>query len=236
MKMNRSLFLLSLALLAGCSGKDAVSPDKDPVTAPPPLVEKAGLGIPEDLVTDGLKAMGYPFDKVIEYEVNGFPPGSSSTQTLTTTFEAKEDGQNIVTFNYVGEPTNLPSESYALEKDAVYGVAYGGDAIEPKMRAMNSTFAAGDKWAAKGSIQNGTLLLNTVVKVIGRQKLTVKAGEYDALVIIETGTVKRGSDPPVTFEGKGWYVDGIGFVRKTSTQTDSTGKTSNLTIEAVSIK
>ncbi len=235
MRINVSLSLLAFALLAGCSAKNA-GPEPVASTTPPPLVEKAGLGIPEDLVHDGLEAMGYPFDKSITYDVTGFPADSSSTQTMTATFEAKGDGQNVLTFNYAGDPSTLPSESYALETDGVYGIAAGGDEISPRVKAMPATLTIGDKWPSKGSLQNGNVVMDTTVKIVGRQQVTVKAGEYDALVLIETGTIKIGGNAPTKVEGKSWYVDGIGAVKRTISQTDSTGKTSNLTMEAVSIK
>jgi len=236
MKVNRSLYLLALALLAGCTAKNA-GPKPAPNTATnPPLVEKAGLGIPEDLVTDGLKAMGYPFDKTIEYEVTGFPVNSKSTQSMTVTFEAKENDQKIITFNYAGEPSNLPSESYVLEKDGVYGFSIGGDEITPKVKAISATPTIGEKWPSKGSLKSGDVVMDTVIKVVGRQQVTVKAGQYDALVMIETGTIQLEENPAMKVEGKSWYVDGIGAVKRTISQTDSTGKTSNITMEAVSIK
>jgi hypothetical protein len=236
MKMNRSLYLLALALLAGCSGKGG-GPEPTPSSATtPPLVEKAGLGIPEELVTDGLKAMGYPFDKTIEYEVTGFPVDSKSTQSMTVTYETKSDGQHVDAFNKAVEPSNLPSESYAIEKDAVYGVAAGGDEISPRVKAMSATPAIGEKWESRGTLKTGDIVMDTIIKIVGRQQVSVRAGEYDALVMIETGTIKIGANPPTKVEGKSWYVDGIGAVKRTISQTDSSGKTSNLTMGAVSIK
>jgi len=235
MRINLSFSLLALAMLAGCSGKKA-GPEPTISTAPPPVADKVGLGVPEELVNDGLKAMGYPFDKSIAYEVNGFPTDSSSTQTMTATFEAKDDGQNVLTFNYAGDPSTLPSESYALEKDGIYGIAAGGDEISPRVKAMPAKLAIGDSWPSKGSLQNGNVVMDTTVKITGRQQVKVKAGDYDALVLVETGSIKVGANAPTKVEGKSWYVDGIGPVKRTISQTDSTGKTSNLTMEAVSIK
>jgi len=234
MKVNRSLYFLAFVLIAGCSGKGSETTSTTPATTPQP-VEKVGLGIPEELVTDGLKLMGYPFDKTIVYKVDGFPTGSSSTQTMSTTFEAKAEGQNVLTFNYAGEPSNLPSEGYALEKDAIFGVAAGGDEISPKVKAMPATITIGDKWPTKASLQNGKIVMDTGIKIVGRQQVTVPAGDYEALVVIESGTITVDGKMSKV-EGKSWYVEGIGAVKRTISQTDSSGKTSNLSMEADSIR
>ncbi len=154
---------------------------------------------------------------------------------MRASFEAK-DGKNELTFNYEGQPSNLPSESYSLDKDGIFGIAAGGDVITPKVKAMPTAITLGDHWPSKGSLKDGTISMDTVLTVVRREKVKVAAGEYDAILVTESGTIKVGSSAPAKVEGKSWYVDGIGPVKRSITQTDSAGKTSNLLMEATEVK
>ena len=220
-------------LVAGCA-----KPENNTVVSPAktgPALENS-LDIPEAVVTDGLKAMGYPFDKKISYEVTGFPgPGQKSTQSVVTTFEVK-DSKNLLTFTYDGEPQALPSETYELREDGVFGIAAGGTSIDPPLKAMPANTASGTTWPSKGTMTQGSkIVMDTTLTVVGKESVKVKAGEFSATLTKETGTIKIGDGPAMKVSGMNWYVEGVGAVKRTVTQTDPSGKTSNITIEATSI-
>jgi hypothetical protein len=227
---SRVATLALVVALLGCgqSGKQ----ESPTPTEPDKPVEVNPLGIPKPLVNDGLKLLGYPFDKQVEYKVQGFPaPGETSDQEAIPSFDKDK---NVLTMSYSGAVT-MPSEAYELREDGIYGVSLGGNAIEPPMKALPGKVNIGDSWPNKGKIQQGGVTLDLVVKVVAREKVKVPAGEFDATVLSETGTI-TGSGVQLKVVGKGWYVDGIGAVKRTVSQTDKAGKTSNFTIEAVAIK
>jgi hypothetical protein len=234
MKQPCFVILAVAALLGGCGG----STDKSPAatTTSPPIAEENSLKIPPALVSGALRAMGYPFDKKITYQVTGFPTADDkSTQTVVTTFEVK-DGKNLLTMAFDGEPHELPSETYELRTDAIYGVAAGGVNINPPLKALPNDLAPGVGWISKGTLEQAQkILMDTTLRVVGVQHVKVKAGQFDATLIKESGTIKVGGNQSFKVSAAYWYVSGVGAVKRTVSQTDSAGNTSNITIEAISI-
>jgi hypothetical protein len=223
-----SLGLLAALAAAGCVDKTGESQPVEP--AGPPV--ETSLGIPENLITDGLKWMGYPFEKKVTYKVTGFPVGSSSEQVVVPTFDP---GKNQLTFSYSGQPS-MSSETYELRADGVYGVSLGGDSLEPPLKALPAKITEGDTWATVGSLkQVNPVKIDTTIKISGRERVAVPAGEFDALVIVETGTIAI-EGGTIKVSGKGWYVEGVGAVKRIVDQTDPAGKASNITIEAIKIE
>lgn len=176
--------------------------------------------------------MGHPFDKKIVYKVTGFPLGSSSEQTVVPSYDA---AKKQLTFSYEGSPS-MSSETYELRESGIFGVLLGGSPLEPAAQAFPSEIRDAVTWPNKTTLkQGGGIKIDTTMKIIGREKVKVPAGEYDALAMVETGTVTvEGGTLKVS--GKAWYVEGIGAVKRTVDQTDATGQASNITIEALSIK
>ena len=223
-----SLGLLAAVFSAGCVDKTA---EPQPVEQAQPAATNS-LGIPENLVNDGLRWMGYPFEKKVTYKVTGFPVGSSSEQLVVPTFDPEK---NQLTFSYSGQP-NMSSETYELRADGIYGIALGGDTLEPPLKALPATITDGDTWATVGSLkQIDPVKIDTTIKIEGREKVTVPAGEFDALVVVETGTIAI-EGGTIKVSGKGWYVEGVGAVKRIVDQTDPAGKASNITIEAIKIE
>lgn len=224
-----SPLLACLIGLAGCTDSETNEPA--PI-APGAPVSSNDIGIPAELVTDGLELMGHPFDKKITYQVTGFPIGSSSEQIVVPSYDADK---KQLTFSYEGSP-NMSSETYELRPDGVYGVSLAGNALEPPLKALPSEVSDGLSWPSVGTLKQGAGIdIDTTIRVTGREKVKVPAGEYDALVIAEEGTIKtEGGTLKVT--GKAWYVEGIGAVKRLVDQTDPTGKASNITIEALKIQ
>jgi hypothetical protein len=221
--------LMGLIWLVGCTGTETNEPA--PVEPSQP-VSDTGLGIPAELVTDGLKLMGHPFDKKITYKVTGFPVGSSSEQVVVPSYDADK---KQITFNYEGSPS-MSSETYELKADGVYGVSLAGNALEPPLKALPSNVSEGMSWPSVGTLKQGAGIdINTTIRVIGREQVKVPAGDYDALVIAEQGTINtEGGTLKVT--GRAWYVEGVGAVKRLVDQTDPTGKASNITIEALKVQ
>lgn len=237
MKVTRFSMLGSALLFAivGC-GPKAEAPDKEGTSQT--QVEKPGLKVQGALISEGLKYVGYPFDKKITYEANGLTTtGEKLTEILIPSYESRTDGTGLLTFSYDGEPTDLPSETYAVEKTGIYGVSLGGTEVKPRVMALPAVVEIGKTWSGKTTYQQPqTVIIDTTFKIVGREKVKVLAGEYDALLVSETGTLKIGDNPSTKVSGKSWFVSGIGAVKRTMTQTDSAGKTSNITIEAVTIQ
>jgi hypothetical protein len=230
--MRPFIFPLILAVLAGCAGKDSPVNEGGVTTAPVEATNENPLKIPAELVTGGARYMGYPFSKKVVYKMTGFPAGQSSEQTVVPTYDAEN---KAVTLNYQGEPS-FTSETYEFRADGMYGTLLGGNEVDPPMLAMAAEPTIGKSWPLKGTLKQGDgMKVNTVVRVDRREKVKVPAGEYDALLLTEEGTISVGT---MTFKvsGKGWYVEGIGAVKRTISQTDSAGKTSNITIEAATIQ
>ncbi len=222
--MNRNLLiLLGISLLFGaCARKptETEEPSVRPSTSAPD--EPAKVTIPEELMSAPLRALGAPFDKPITYKATGFDGGDIEI-TRTFTVKAVEGDKVTVGGEWKGSSQFGP-ESYEVTPEGIRVSQLLGNVIDPPVLYMPSDLSAGKQWTYEYTISNmgQQIKVSTTAKVIGTEKVSVPLGDFDAILIEETGTLSAEA-LNLTATGKTWLVNGVGVVKMTGRQRGKTG-------------
>jgi hypothetical protein len=239
MKLKHLLYASIIA--AGCGGAKTEDPaaktgagDKTQPAVP------AKVAIPESDLTLALKLIGAPFEKSIEYKVKGFPTGETN-DTRTFTVDSVDGGVVKLHASWAGTLAQYGTEDYESDKSGVRAVKVFGNPVEPPFVYLPIDAAPGKTWSSKYTIValDGTkIAFDITAKFLAREKVTVPAGTYDALVLEESGTGK-GTDIEIKQTGKTYLVEGVGVVKVVNTQTGKAKGTTlnnNIQLEAVALK
>ena len=234
--MNRIAWLVVAPLLmVGCSVKGGEtasnSESKDQVRSigqngealesgnDSAILEGSVVEIPDRLMTDGLRALGAPFDKPIYYRVEGAEGGPHKGE-LHGEVTKREDGKYILEPKYTDQLANLfPEQEFEITEDGIFLVKLNGVEIEPPALFLPAEIEVGTTW--ERSITSTQIIFGVSVtsmekvKVVRHESVTVPLGTFDAIVVEETGTMK-GEGISVKSKGFIWYVKGMGAVKMTS--------------------
>ncbi len=92
--------------------------------------------------------------------------------------------------------------------------AQGVEVIEPRQMVLASKLNAGVNWNWEAADQKG----KETARVIGKEKVTVPVGTFDALLVQYEGVYKDGT----VYLEKTWFVKGIGYIKVESSAGDQT--------------
>lgn len=227
-------FLALSFLFSGCKPKDTTNVATN---APPEIVAPAET--PQDVITDGLKAMGYPFKEDVAFRVTGMPGGTVEDVRLAK-LETTSEGKHKLSLTWKGQlATLIGNEEYECTAEGVYAKRVLNADVQPSFVFLPAKLEVGKKWNAKYTVAASTgqnLEVTSNFKIVGNQKIKVSLGEFDAVVVQESGTVKT-KEINAMLIGKSWYANGIGLIKTEATQTytDKAGKkhTNKMTFEAI---
>jgi hypothetical protein len=234
----RISFLIALVLvLAGCAKDSATDNGKQTADSGSPPAKEASVldQVPDELEHDGFEYYGLALTNPIEYEVtrNGVPTSAGRTSK----FVKVENGKAIFEVTHSGGLSELGTQTYSVEKDGVYVSGLSDRTIEPaKYKEVPASLAAGTAWTSKVKITSSTgdtMSMSTNNKVVGVEKVKVKAGEFEALHVASTGKLHQGS-VSLDLDVQGWFVKGIGYV-KLEMKVKNGGQTTTQVIEAVKV-
>lgn len=242
-----SMVILLFGLFAlGCDKKDDPAKTNSTSSTKPriPLPEVASTGgsgtsatglpieqVPAELKTEGYEYYGLSHGAPIEFEV--VMPNSSTPETGTavTKLTAVKDGVATFVTDRTGPLESLGSEELIVKPDGIYNTKIGGQPVEPVQLVMPADVSVGKVWTSKGKIklQDGkTFTQDMKFKVVGREKVKTKAGEFDALKVTAQGEITVG-DKRSQSNITAWYVKGLGTVKMAITTSSPPGK---MTVEA----
>ncbi|HWP30689.1 MAG TPA: hypothetical protein VNK96_03045 [Fimbriimonadales bacterium] len=174
---------------------------------------------PSELLHEGARYFGAPFEKPVRYRIKG--GGEALTDTRTVRVVSVENGVAKIEAVWKGKMAErVGTESYEINKDGVYAVSIGGASIQPKSIYLPAELTKGKTWTTKYSFtspQMGTLSVESKYKVIGKEKVKVSLGAYDAIVVSETGTL-RGGNISLNVTSRSYFAEGIGVIKLVSTQ------------------
>jgi hypothetical protein len=220
-------------LLIGCNG----SPPPEPVAPPPVAMKKPRpkIEIPPALMTEGLEAIGAPFDKPVEYEVEGIST-EKQIGTQETRVTVKND-QVIVAVDWHDGLEYMDNDRYVCDQKGVRANVAQGNILNPPFLYLPAKLSPGAKWKSYSEFVTSAgvrLKMDFDCKVIGTQKVTVPLGTYDAILVVQTGKVTSDKSINATQEGKNWFVKGIGMIKSTQVVKNLVGakKTVTVTINA----
>jgi len=183
-----------------------------------PSKERA-RSFPSELLHEGARYFGAPFEKEIRYRIDG--GGEMITDTRTVRVVNVHDRVAKVEGIWKGKMAErVGSEVYEIEKDGIYAISIGGVPISPRTLYLPAELTKGKTWTAKYSFQSpqmGELDVESKSQVVGKEKIKVPLGTYDAIVISETGTLK-GENIRLSVTSRSYFAEGIGIVQFVSTQ------------------
>lgn len=234
--MRKTLFLLLsfCIVVGGCKSNDA---SKSSTRVPDEVTSTSETS--NEFVTDGLKAMGYPFKDEVAYHVTGMPGGTVEDVRIAK-LEATPDGKQILTLTWKGTlATTVGNEVYECTPEGILAKSVINADVKPSFMFLPAKLDEGKTWNAKYSVAANTgqnLEVTSTYKILGTEKVKVKLGEFETVVVQESGNIKIG-DVTATLSGKTWYAMGIGMIKTEATQTvtakDGKQRTNKLTFEAV---
>lgn len=228
--MRKYAALIAALIVFGCSPKTKVArnpdwPNGKPDTNSNAAVEPTNAAIPKELLTDGFRALGAPFEKPIGYKVSGTGVVPSEGKR-TVKISATKDGIKVDLDYGVMMGGQPAGESYSASSKGIYTLKAQGSEIIPPPLFLPARIKLGDSWKSTCTLdnpQNGQkLTLTTSTKILRKEPVTVPLGSFDALVVSESGTL-TGKGIKVKTNGTSWFVDGVGMVKTVQSFTNSAG-------------
>jgi len=222
--------LAALILGLACNKSEEKKPGSD--STPPTASESTGGGtgdstsetpppsmdsLPANLKHEGFAYYGLGNTGELGFEViSSLAPGPS-TGNASSKLVAIEGGAAKFITSRTGPLAQLGDEELEVRPDGIYNTRLGGEPVEPAQLVIPSELPKGKTWTTKGSVKlatGKTLDQNIDYTVVGIEKVTTKAGEFDALKVTAKGQIK--------FDGKtsqsqvaAWYVKDLGIVKMT---------------------
>ncbi len=176
-------------------------------------VEK--ISVPENLITEGLTALGYPFEHTITYSITGTPSGEME-DTREVRVAKTENDKIILESQWKGVMTmQMGGEKYESNKDGIFITHIGDKELSEKPMLLPAKLTPGKSWKVSYSIEPlGLEKINVqgTAKVVGKKKVTTELGIHDAWLVEEKSKM-TGPTANMTFETQVYYVDGIGTVK-----------------------
>lgn len=176
-------------------------------------VEK--IPVPENLVTEGLTALGYPFEHKITYSITGTRDGEME-DTREVRVAKTENDKVILESQWKGVMTmQMGGEKYESNKDGIFITHIGDKELPEKPMLLPAKLSPGKSWKVSYSIEPlGLEKINVqgTAKVVGKKKVTTELGIHDAWLVEEKSKM-TGVTADMTFETQVYYVDGIGTVK-----------------------
>lgn len=245
--MNRFLTLLALSALAlaGCNqpakpGAQGAEPANSAQgtlaagdnAAKPPVASVDD--IPANLKTDAYDYYGLACTKTLTYKFTRTgQPDATGTQKVV--YKGVSDGNPTFVIDRSGDLAILQNEEDITKADGVYTTFAVGSKIDPPMLALPAKLDVGYSWTTDRTVQGQDgkpVKMDITNKIVGKEKLTVAAGEFDCYKITTTGQITSDKARPVT--GTTWFAPGYGAVKLVLNMKDSSGPDKVDTIELTS--
>lgn len=249
--MKRYLFLLSLfgilsaLALTGCGSKGAPSEPGKPETAstakPSGETEIEEGSSPTALPIDKLPAslrndaftyygLGRSEPMLFEYAVDDKAPSEGS---VTVKLIEVKDNEAKFLMERAGALAPLGNQEFVLKSDGLYSTMLAGAPIEPMSIEMPSKIEKGTSWSTSGKFKLPTEVeakQSTELKVVGFEKVKVKAGEFQAAKVTGRGllaTAGKTTESTMT----AWFAKDVGMLKLVIEAKDSEGKKAKIRIE-----
>jgi hypothetical protein len=249
MKTTPTLWI-SAALLAclvvapGCGGsKEPVAkgdtPSATTETAPAPAEPGAPTPValselPDALKTDAYEYYGLGNTKPMDLERT--VAGQADVVTGSQRFWLKEvkDGKATFVVERTGGFASVGDSELSLEPDGLYAMSSTIGKITPHQLELPAKLDVGTSWTSETKLEeaNGISLEQKATnKVVKMEKVSTKAGDYDALLVESSGPAKINGES-MEMRTKAWFVKGLGAVKMEIVQTPKTGPKQTITIQA----
>lgn len=237
----RTILLFTLVIAVAGSVGSCRRAEKTEVTEQPPPAQaetespapEPKLEIPESAMTESLRYLGAPFANPIKFKFTGSP---ITEATLTYVVESVKDGQVVVKAQW--DNAALGSEVYESKPDGVWYIEVRGERLSQPVLFLPSNVSVGKRWTQDYTMTMNGEKLRVVnrIRIVGREKVTVPLGEFDALVIEQTSTLTSPSTK-LSVSGKTRLAQGVGIIQSTlKNKGTRNNEKVDMTIEIVATK
>ena len=211
------------------------------VPTPPPVTLMTG--VPANLQNDAYHYYGLSRADSATYNVTiegPNMPANVQTGTETVKLLGIVDGKAKFSVVRTGGLAQMGSEVVLLDDKGVNVMSIDPGKLTGKVLDMPATLTPGTTWKTDYKIQlppaptmpkGGTSEDHSTFTVVGNQKVTTKAGTFDALYVKETGDDLLNGEP-YKLTAEYWYAKDRGTV-KILVVTEQKGAKSTITVEAV---
>lgn len=232
------------AIALGCSKpEEAGSPDGDPKSSTAGNSTASGDSakvknqIPEELRHAGYDYAGFALDKPITMKVvySSRPDPISGEQTVS--FLGVKDGVASYRVERSGTLSSLGTDEYSIEKDGVYATSSSIGKLEKKSLELPANLAPGEKWSndSKLTTPDGKVVeIKSNYAALGEESIKVGAGDFTAMKITTTGTMKLDSQV-MDVSTTSWYVRNVGLVKQSMKMKSKDGSSQTIEVEATSL-
>lgn len=242
----------ALALCFGCGPKDAsttaVNSEKAPSGQTQPLTSKeTGAPVAPDLPAN-LQHDGYRYDGLSRTDPSNFlvtiTNAAGAQEPLTgaqsVSFEGMDGGNAKFVIRRTGALESMGSEHVQVDPKGVTIVSTSPGQLDGTPIEMPANVSVGSTWKTDYKVtlpksaqlpNGGTSEDHSTFKVVSNEKVTTKAGTFDALLVESNGNdILNGQ--PVTLHTKTWYVKDRGPVKIVLETKQPNNQTGTMTIEA----
>ena len=218
----------------GTTGAEATAGDQDSrSTTSGDDVKEAPPQIPANLQNDAFHYYSLSRTEPANYQVT-IADRAPDTGTETVKFIGMENGKAKFDIDRTGALEQMGSEHVTLDDKGVTIKSTSPGTLQTPFIDMPSSLKPGSHWTTDYTVKldgQGTLHDHSTFTVVGPQKVTVKAGTFDALLVESTGSDSQ-DGTNYQIKTQSWYVKDRGAVKiVVSTVRDK--KTTTLSIEAV---
>jgi hypothetical protein len=235
--MNKGFILGATALLVatGCTRPTTVVQTQTP--APTVIGEGATAPsidqVPSTLRHDAFEYYGLANPEPIHMEL--IQPGASPrTGSQLRRLKEIRDGEAIFEVEHTGElAALLGTMEVAVRNDGIYALGSSLTTGATNDLELPADLGSGRTWQMDRKVErsDGQSLHHTgSFKVVGTERVTTPAGEFEALRLESSGSVQQGAQA-LPMQTRSWYVRGKGVVRM-EIDTTIDGKKSTVRIEA----
>lgn len=221
--------LAILFVLAGCQGEKGTVKADVPPTGPKPQIPKPTISgtegarasisidkLPAELKNDAFEYYGLGRTEPVEFVViSPSLPGGSEEASQTVRLIEVNDGAARFSMTYTGALAAQGEQEMLLKADGLYVVKAGGKVLPKPEMELPSPLTVGKTWHSHLSMDASTgdvIEVDADFRVVGPAKVKTKAGEFDAVKVTGTSTMKsKGTVSKQQLTG--WYVKGTGQVK-----------------------
>lgn len=251
MKKTLLISAFGLLILAGCqtsspgttgsttgasSGSTSGTTDQQPEVATP----ISG--------TDAFSYLGLGRQTEYSYVYTALEGGEAAAGTQLTKLVSADDKAAKFQITRGGSLDILGSETIEARPDGVYQITMAQGQLKSPALVMPAKIAVGQSWDSSFEMTSAgtTSKFEVTNKVVANEKVKVKAGEFDAIKISQTGSMTRTSPPlpgdatakattvKTTLSSESWYAKGVGNLKMVITLKQADGKTVKQTVELTS--
>lgn len=210
-----------IALLsAGCSTpsgtatKTEATPPKEVAKSPVAKEAKAQEAIPEELKHDGFLYAGLSPEAATQMFIVRMSDRPDAESRTTTRFVGMKHGSATFERTRDGALSSVGSDTVRVSKTGVYVIGMSIGKLEGPTLELPAKLAPGNSWKVNSKVdsESGPIENSGTYKVVGMEKVTVPAGEYDALKITFDGKLKTNA-LQADVSGTYWFVKGVGAVK-----------------------